>query len=262
MNRIETLFEQKQKGILSVFMTAGYPNMGDTIPILKGLNRAGVDMIEIGIPFSDPVADGPVIQQSSSMALANGMTIVLHFEQLRDIRKTIDIPLILMGYINPIMQFGFDDFCKKAEECGIDGLIIPDLPPDVYVGEWKKICEKYGLRMIFLITQQTQEARIRKIDEISEGYIYMVTSSGTTGGGIEGNERQIAYFEKVKAMNLRNPLIAGFGIRTKEDLEFVGNYSAGAIVGSHFIKTLGQEGDLSKKISDCIEALKLNNRIF
>ena len=255
MNRINKLFEVKKKGVLSIFMTAGYPDINDTAEIIKSLEKKGVDLIEIGIPFSDPVADGPAIQNSSAVALKNGMNIHLLFEQLQNIRNTVTIPLILMGYINPILQFGIEKFCQKASECGIDGFIIPDLPLEIYLKEWKMICDQYNIKVIFLITQETSEERIRKIDQSSESFIYMVTSAGTTGGGLEGNEDQIKYFEHIKKMELSNPIIAGFGVSKKQDLELIGNYANGAIVGSHFIRAIGKDGSLEKKISGCLEQL-------
>lgn len=260
MNRIKTLFENKNSGILSIFMTAGYPSLNDTAQIIETLSSSGVDMIEIGIPFSDPVADGPVIQNSSKIALQNGMSISLLFEQLRGIRDKTQLPLILMGYINPIMQYGIEEFCRDAVNVGIDGFIIPDLPINIYKKEWKEITEKYNLDMVFLITQETTEERIRSIDSACGGFIYMVTSAGTTGGGLKNNDEQINYFKRVREMKLENRVIAGFGVRSRTDLDLIGEYAHGAIVGSHFIESIGKGGNLEREIVDCIEGLRGSQR--
>jgi len=256
MNRIDLLFEKKDNGILSIFMTAGYPNLDDTVSIIEALDEAGVDMIEIGIPFSDPIADGPVIQHSSMAALANGMSIDLLMEQLKEIRTKTTLPLILMGYINPVMQFGIEKFCRMAANVGIDGFIIPDLPLIVFEREWKPIIAKHGLHMIFLITPNTSPERIKAIDEASGGFIYMVTAPGTTGGGLKNDADQQQYFERVNSMNLQHPLIAGFGVKNKEDLEVLGHYTSGAIVGSHFVNALSQDGDLKNNVNKCISELR------
>ncbi len=248
-NRITSLFNRKDKNIISIYFTAGYPNLLDTVTIISELEKNGADLIEIGIPFSDPVADGLVIQQSSEIALRNGMTIHLLFEQLKEIRKSVSIPLILMGYLNPVMQYGIEDFCKKCRETGIDGTIIPDLPLEVYEEEYKAIFERNSLSNIFLITPQTPEERIRKIDRLSTGFIYMVSSSSTTGvkGGVD--DEQISYFERISGMNLNSKRLIGFGISDKGSFERASNYANGAIIGSAFIKALAGDSTTASKVT-------------
>lgn len=234
---------QTNKKILSIYFSAGYPNINDTVPIIQNLEKAGVDLIEIGLPFSDPLADGPTIQESSTQALQNGMTTKLLFEQLKNIRNSVQIPLIIMGYFNPMMQYGVENFCKKCSEIGINGLIIPDLPIEIYETQYKSIFEKYNLSMVFLITPQTPENRIRYIDSLSTSFIYMVSSATITGGSnSEFNHEQIAYFERVQNMNLKNKLIIGFGIHNKTTFKQATQYANGAIIGSAFIKYLHQNG--------------------
>ncbi|MEJ2113354.1 MAG: tryptophan synthase subunit alpha [Flavobacteriaceae bacterium] len=235
MNRINQKLEEKKK-LLSIYFTAGYPNLDDSVTIIQNLEQSGVDMIEIGLPFSDPLADGPTIQESSTQALRNGMTSEILFNQLKDIRKSVSIPLILMGYFNPILQYGVEDFCKKCQYIGIDGLIIPDLPVDVYSENYKAIFEKYGLINVFLITPQTSAERIKFIDSISNGFIYMVSSASTTGAITGFDEEQLNYFKRISDMNLKNPQIVGFGISNSETFQQATKYSKGAIIGSAFIK--------------------------
>lgn len=235
MNRIKKRLQENKK-ILSIYFTAGFPQLDDTTSIIKSLENSGVDMIEIGLPFSDPLADGPTIQASSTQALKNGMTTDLLFTQLRNIRESVNIPLVIMGYFNPIFQYGVEEFCKKCQETGIDGLIIPDLPLEVYQDEYQTIFESYGLINIFLITPQTPTERIKKIDEASKGFIYMVSSASVTGGKNDFSEEQLAYFKKVKNMNLKTPQIVGFGISNKKTFNQATLYAKGAIVGSAFIK--------------------------
>lgn len=239
MNRIKQKLQENQK-LLSIYFTAGYPALEDTVPIIHELEKSGVDMIEIGLPFSDPLADGPTIQASSTAALKNGMTTEILFEQLKDIRKTVSIPLIIMGYFNPVLQYGVEDFCKKCAEIGIDGLILPDLPFDVYQEEYEHIFKKYGLINIFLITPQTSEERIRKIDAASDGFIYMVSSASTTGTKTGFGAEQREYFEKIASLSLTNPQIVGFGISNRETFEQATKKAKGAIIGSAFIKHLTQ----------------------
>ena len=238
MNRIN-LKLQEDKSLLSIYFTAGYPKLNDTVNIIQNLEKSGVDLIEIGLPFSDPLADGPTIQASSTQALKNGMTSELLFEQLIDIRKTVSIPLIIMGYFNPMLQYGVEAFCKKCQEIGIDGLIIPDLPVDVYHDNYKAIFESYGLINIFLITPQTSEERVRFIDSISKGFIYMVSSASVTGSQSGFGDEQTQYFERIANMNLKNPQIVGFGINNHETFAQATTYANGAIIGSAFIKHLG-----------------------
>ncbi|GAA4959625.1 tryptophan synthase subunit alpha [Algibacter aquimarinus] len=241
MNRINQKLKEDKK-LLSIYFTAGYPNLNDTVSIIKDLEKNGVDMIEIGLPFSDPLADGPTIQDSSTAALKNGMTTEILFEQLKGIRETVSIPLIIMGYFNPMFQYGIESFCKKCQELGIDGLIIPDLPVDVYHNEYQAIFEKYGLINVFLITPQTSDERIRYIDSVSNGFIYMVSSASTTGAKTGFGEEQTAYFERIGKMNLKNPQVIGFGISNNETFTQATKYAKGAIIGSAFVKHVTHEG--------------------
>ncbi len=252
MNRIKQLFETKQKDILSIYFTAGFPKIDDTVDVIKELEANGIDLIEIGIPFSDPMADGPTIQASGTVALQNGMTLSKLFEQLTDIRKEVSIPLILMGYLNPIMQYGFENFCKKCQEVGIDGTIIPDLPFNDYIKEYKPIADKYNVKVVMLITPETSDERIRFIDEHTDGFIYMVSSAATTGAQKSFDDQKQAYFKRINAMNLRNPRLIGFGISNKATLEAAQANASGAIIGSKFI-TLLQE---AKNIKEAVTELK------
>ncbi|MFL2595306.1 MAG: tryptophan synthase subunit alpha [Flavobacteriaceae bacterium] len=246
MNRIQASLAQNKK-LLSIYFTAGFPAIDDTVSILEQLQEAGVDMIELGLPFSDPLADGPTIQESSTKALHNGMTTDKLFDQLQGIRKTIDVPLIVMGYFNPMMQFGVERFCKRCQEVGIDGLIIPDLPVDVYHEKYQKLFQQYGLLNMFLITPQTPDDRIDYIDKVSEGFIYMVSSAATTGAqGSFGNEQE-QYFKRIGAMNLKSKLLVGFGISNRETYDAAVAHSQGAIIGSAFIKHLEKNGSNSVK---------------
>ena len=239
MNRINQKLQEDKK-LLSIYFTAGYPQIDDTVTIIQNLEKSGADMIEIGLPFSDPLADGPTIQASSTQALQNGMTTELLFRQLESIRKTVNIPLIIMGYFNPILQYGVEAFCKKCQEIGIDGLIIPDLPIDVYVEQYQAIFESNNLSNIFLITPQTGTERIRYIDSVSTSFIYMVSSASTTGAQSGFGNKQKLYFERIAKMQLNNPLIVGFGISNYETFNQATKYANGAIIGSAFIKFLAQ----------------------
>ena len=241
MNRINQKLQEDKK-LLSIYFTAGYPNLDDTTTIIQNLERNGVDMIEIGLPFSDPLADGPTIQASSTQALKNGMTTTILFEQLKDIREKVTIPLILMGYFNPMLQYGVETFCKKCAETGIDGLIIPDLPVDVYNEQYKTTFEKYGLINVFLITPQTSVERINFIDAISKGFIYMVSSASVTGSQSGFGDEQTNYFKRIEDMKLKNPQIVGFGISNNETFTQATQYAKGAIIGSAFIKYLTNKG--------------------
>ncbi|MEM1001455.1 MAG: tryptophan synthase subunit alpha, partial [Bacteroidota bacterium] len=232
----------EDKKLLSIYFTAGYPAIEDTVEIIQNLEKSGVDMIEIGLPFSDPLADGPTIQDSSTKALKNGMSTNKLFQQLKDIRETISIPLIIMGYFNPMLQYGVEAFCQKCKEVGIDGLIIPDLPVDVYHDEYKKIFDSYGLINVFLITPQTSKERIRFIDSVSNGFIYMVSSASTTGAKTGFGNEQIDYFNRISKMNLKNPQIVGFGISNNHTFQQATAQAKGAIIGSAFIKHLGKTG--------------------
>lgn len=237
MNRIQSKLNTNQN-LLSIYFTAGFPKLDDTVSIIKNLEKSGVDMIEIGLPFSDPLADGPTIQHSSTLALQNGMSTKVLFDQLKDIRQTVEIPLLIMGYFNPILQYGVEEFCKKCAEIGIDGVIIPDLPVEFYVENYQVIFDKYGIANVFLITPQTSDERIRYIDGISNGFIYMVSSAGTTGAKNSFDEEQIAYFKKIQEMNLKTPKIIGFGISNRKSFETANQYANGAIIGSDFVNFL------------------------
>ena len=257
MNRIkQKLQESTQKGqkILSIYFTAGYPEPQDTVTILKELEKSGVDMIEIGLPFSDPLADGPTIQRSSEIALKNGMTTLRLFDQLENVRDSISIPLLIMGYFNPILQFGVERFCAKCREAGVDGLIIPDLPVEEYNTHYKSIFQKYDLLPVFLITPQTSEERIRAIDDASEGFIYMVSSASVTGATSGFGEAQKNYFARVSKMALKAPLIVGFGINNSETFEQATESTAGAIIGSAFIKHLTE--NKTENIADFVTSIR------
>ncbi len=252
-NRIKLKLKEDKK-LLSIYFTAGYPSLNSTVKIIQDLEKNGVDMIEIGLPFSDPLADGPTIQKSSTDALINGMTTEILFDQLKDIRKSVTIPLIIMGYFNPVLQYGVEAFCKQCEEIGIDGLILPDLPLDVFQSEFEAIFKKYGLLNIFLITPQTSDERIRQIDKASNGFIYMVSSASVTGSKTGFGNEQEAYFERIEAMNLKNPQIVGFGIKDNETFQQATKTAKGAIIGSAFIKHLTENGE--NNIPDFINTIR------
>lgn len=252
MNRIKQLFDTKNKNILSIYFTAGFPKLEDTTEVIRQLEKNGIDLIEIGIPFSDPMADGPTIQESGTVALRNGMTLRILFEQVKDIRKEVSIPLILMGYLNPIMQYGFENFCKKCKEIGIDGAIIPDLPFDDYINEFKPIADKYDIKVVMLITPETSDERIRLIDEHTDSFIYMVSSAATTGAQKNFDEKKQDYFRRINAMGLKNPRLIGFGISNKSTLEAAQANASGAIIGSKFITLLKE----SASVSDAVKGLK------
>ena len=241
MNRIDQAFAQDKK-LLSIYFSAGHPKLEDTLPILKALQAAEVDMIEIGLPFSDPLADGPTIQDSATQALANGMTTQRLFDQLEQVRDHIHLPLIIMGYFNPILQYGVKAFCEKCEAIGIDGLIIPDLPADVYHEHYQALFEQHGLYNMFLITPQTPEERIRYIDKVSNGFIYMVSSASVTGAKATFGDTQTDYFKRIAALGLNTPQIVGFGISNAETYQAATTHAQGAIIGSAFIQFLEKEG--------------------
>ena len=246
MNRIEQTLEAHKPGgstpkkLLSIYFTAGYPDLEDTSKVIRELEHSGVDMIEIGLPFSDPLADGPTIQESSTQALKNGMTTEKLFDQLTGIRDDVNIPLLIMGYFNPMLQYGIEAFCKKCSEIGIDGLIIPDLPVDVFQKDYLATFQKYGLFNVFLITPQTSNDRIAYIDKISEGFIYMVSSASTTGAKNSFDEAQLKYFQRINDMSLETPRVIGFGISNNETFVQATNFASGAIIGSAFVKFLEQ----------------------
>lgn len=240
-NRIKEMM-QADKKILSIYFTAGFPELEDTRTILRELQQHGADLVEIGLPFSDPLADGPTIQESSTRALKNGMSTSKLFEQLRGVRDEITIPLIIMGYFNPILQYGVEDFCRQCKETGIDGLILPDLPLEEYQKHYRTLFEKYGLSMIFLITPQTSESRIRQLDKASGGFLYMVSTASTTGSGKGFGPGELDYFKRVASMGLKNPTITGFGIKDAETFDQATEYASGAIIGSAFIRQLEHKG--------------------
>lgn len=247
MNRINKLFQEK-KNILSIYYTAGYPNLGDTVAIAEELERSGADLLEIGFPYSDPVADGPIIQASSKTALDGGMTLKLLFEQLKDLRKTVSIPVLLMGYVNPMLQYGVANFCKSCAEVGVDGCIVPDLPMAEYEELYSGVFKDNGLTNIFLVTPQTSTERIRKIDGLSNGFIYLLSSSATTGQNLQVSENTEAYFSRIAEMKLNNPTMIGFGISSKETFDKACQYANGAIIGSAFVKNLK-----SDKVTDSVK---------
>ena len=256
MNRIDILFRERKNDILSVYFTAGYPNLSSTAGIIKALADSAVDMIEIGIPFSDPLADGPVIQRSNEKALKNRMSLSLLFRQLSDIRQEVKIPLLLMGYLNPVMQFGMENFCIKCSEIGIDGVILPDLPPLVYKNEYHSVFNNYDLYNVLLISPQSSSGRISALDKISRGFIYMVSSSSVTGPKGSFSDSQMSYFKRVSDMNLKNPCLIGFGISDRETFINAGKYARGGIIGSAFVNILGMDGNMERNINKFINRIK------
>lgn len=258
MNRINRLLEEKKQRILSVYYTAGYPHPEDTLPIARQLEQSGADMIEIGIPFSDPIADGSTIQESNNISLKNGMTLTRLFDQLQGLRQYVRFPVILMGYVNPLLQYGMEPFCRSCQAVGVDGLIIPDLPMIEYRTKYRALFEQYGLKNIFLISPQTSEARIRQIDESTDAFIYMVSTAGTTGARNRFSEEAMAYFKRIEAMKLKNPRLIGFGISNTHTFEQASQFAAGAIIGSAFIKALTGSHDLEKDTDQFISEIIAN----
>ncbi|GAK35489.1 tryptophan synthase subunit alpha [Bacteroides graminisolvens] len=256
MNRINHLFSSKEKDLLSIYFCAGHPTLEGTAEVIKTLQDNGVKMVEIGIPFSDPMADGVVIQNAATQALRNGMSLKVLFEQLKDIRKTVTIPLVLMGYLNPIMQFGFEHFCKQCTECEVDGMIIPDLPFKDYQEHYRIIAERYNLRIIMLITPETSEERVREIDEHTDGFIYMVSSASTTGAQQDFDVQKRNYFKRIEEMKLRNPRMVGFGISNKATFKAACEHASGAIIGSRFVTLLEEEKDPQQAITSLLNGLK------
>ncbi|HWC53409.1 MAG TPA: tryptophan synthase subunit alpha [Chitinophagaceae bacterium] len=244
MGRIEELFKRKKEKILNVYCTAGFPNLDSTLQVMKALQENGADMIELGIPYSDPLADGPVIQQSSSEALKNGMTIKILFEQLKDLRKDISIPVLLMGYMNPVLQYGFEKFCADTAAIGVDGLILPDLPEFEFENEYGAVIKRYGLDFVFLVTPETSTERIEKLDALSSGFLYAVSSSSTTGSDKDMNDVE-QYLEKLKSLQLKNPVLVGFGIKDKTTFESACRHASGAIIGSAYIKALEKSTNIA-----------------
>ena len=260
-NRITDLFANKRERLLNVYFTAGFPNLNDTTTVLRGLQTAGVDLVEIGMPYSDPVADGETIQHSNEKALANGMSLKTLFAQLADCRKgrsgaPVTVPILLMGYINPVLQFGVENFCRSCQEVGVDGVILPDLPLDLFLDEYASVFREYGILNVHLITPQTSESRIRLIDEASDGFIYMVSSASITGSVKGVSDTMRTYFERIQAMNLRNPRLIGFGINNHETFDMASQYANGAIVGSAFIRHLEQEGISPESIRQFVKTIR------
>lgn len=257
MNKLDILFAGKKKNILNVYCTAGFPHLHSTTEVMLALQQNGADIIELGIPYSDPVADGPVIQQSNMQALENGMTIELLFSQLDAIKEQLTVPVILMGYINPVLQYGIERFCAMAAGCGISGVILPDLPMYEYEKKYRATFEKHGLHVIFLISPLTAKDRIKKADELSNGFIYAVSSSSTTGA-VNAAEDKISYFKKIQNMKLRNPVLIGFGIRDKAGFEEASSFASGAIIGSAFIQHISSREDITESVRGFIAAIRGN----
>jgi tryptophan synthase alpha chain len=254
MTRIKELFQRKEERILNVYCTAGYPQLNSTREVMKALQDNGADLIELGIPYSDPLADGPVIQASGSKAIQNGMTVSRLFEQLKDFRTEIHIPVILMGYTNQVLQYGFERFCSDAEKLEIDGLILPDLPMYEYENEYRGIIKKYNLDFIFLVTPETSEERIKKLDSLSSGFLYAVSSSSTTGKEKDFIATE-KYLQKLQAMNLINPVLVGFGIKDKQSFETACKYANGAIIGTAYIKALENAADVKEATKQFLERI-------
>jgi len=254
LNRLETLFANKSKNLLNIFCTAGFPHKDSTKEVVRSLQKYGADMVEIGMPYSDPIADGPVIQHSNMVALQNGMNMQLIFEQLKEIKDELSIPVILMGYLNPVLQYGMENFCKDAAAAGVSAVILPDLPMYEFENYYKQVFEKYELKFIFLITPETDKKRIKKADRLSTGFLYAVSSSATTGNtaGLLSNE---AYFKRLGEMKLKNPILIGFGINNRQDFEYTCAHVAGAIIGSAYIKTLEHASDIDNVTALFIKTL-------
>ena len=260
MNRIDQLFGEQDKEILSIYITAGYPGLRDTVRLLHALQEQGVHMVEIGFPFSDPLADGPVIQESSQQALRNGMTLGLLFQELKDIRKTVRMPLVLMGYLNPVLQMGMEVFLKNCRDTGIDGVILPDLPPDEFEEKYAGMFREYGIHHILLVTPHSGEDRIRRIASLSGGFLYLVAEASTTGARDSLGDHQLSYFRRLREMNLPVPGLIGFGISNRETFLSACSYARGAIIGSAFINAIGAEnaGTLEERVEAFIRDIKGN----
>jgi tryptophan synthase alpha chain len=253
MSKLELVFKEKSKRILNVYCTAGYPSLDSTMKVMESLQKNGADIIELGMPYSDPLADGEVIQVSSIKALANGMNIAVLFDQIKDMRKSISIPVILMGYMNPILQYGFEAFCKKAKEVGVDGLILPDLPLFEFEQSYGKIITENNLDFIFLVTPETPEQRVKKLDSLSNGFLYAVSSSATTGKDKDFNV-VAQYLQKLQAMQLKNPILVGFGIKDKATFDAATVHTQGAIIGSAYIQQLTKGGDIETTTSQFLNS--------
>lgn len=254
MNRLENLFQHKKDKILNIYTTAGFPKLESTMQVMTALQHAGVDIIELGMPYSDPLADGETIQHSSAIALQNGMTIEKLFTQLTDFRKTIRVPVVLMGYMNPVLQYGFENFCANAAKVGIDGLILPDLPAFEFETMYQSILEKYNLNFIFLVTPETAEQRVRQLDKLSSGFLYAVSSSSTTGG-TQDFDAVAAYLQRLQSYELKNPVLVGFGIKDSATFLQAVAHSQGAIIGSAFVKHIEVATNLEKEIERFVSAI-------
>ncbi len=254
MNRIDQLFCEKDQRVLSVYFTAGYPRLNDTFLVLEGLQESGADLVEVGIPFSDPIADGPVIQESGSRALSQGMTLELLFSQLRDCRRSIRIPILLMGYLNPVLQYGMEPFLRRCVETGIDGVILPDLPLEEYEIQYRKLFQDQGIYLVFMITPETSPERIRAMDRATGGFLYLVSSSSTTGKEKDLG-RQFSYFDRVARMGLSHPLVAGFGIRNQKDFREACKHIQGVVIGTAFIEALSGSEDPRQATADFISGI-------
>ncbi len=254
MNRLEELFTRKKNNVLNVYCTAGFPQLNNTVEVMKALQDNGADIIELGMPYSDPLADGPVIQSSNIKALENGMTMQLLFEQLRDFRKEIYVPVVLMGNMNPVLQFGFENFCKQAASLPVDGIILPDLPEYEFENEYGAIIKKYGLSFIFLITPETSEERIKKLDALSTGFLYAVSSSSTTGNKKDFNEVE-KYLQRLQHLQLKNPVLVGFGIKDKSSFQSVCKYANGGIIGTAYIRAIEHSNDIYTDTKSFLKAI-------
>lgn len=254
-NRLTQLFEKKNKELLNIYFTAGFPKQEDTLTIIKALDKAGADMIEIGMPYSDPLADGPTIQESNMTALEGGMSLKVLFKQLEELRKVTSIPVLLMGYLNPVIQYGVENFCRKAAECGVDGVILPDLPLDEYISEYKELFEAHNLSNVFLVTPHTSEKRIHLIDENTQGFIYVVSTDSTTGN-VKDITAAKPYFEKIQSMKLKSPTMIGFNVKDNASYRFAGQYANGTIIGSAFIKAIKDSQNLEGDIVQFVKMVR------
>lgn len=257
MNKLQQKLNDKKENLLTIYFTAGYPQLNDTGTIIKELEAAGADLVEVGMPFSDPVADGPTIQQSNLKALQNGMSLKVLFEQLKAIKNEVNIPILLMGYINPVWKYGVENFMASCSESGVSGLILPDIPLDEYLGSYQALYRKYDLSSVFLITPQSNDERIRAYDEACNGFIYMVSSASTTGAGkTVDREKQLDYFKRVKSLQLKNPTQIGFNIKDRSSFEYATQHANGGIIGSAFIKKLTEAGELKTKVNDFVRSIR------
>lgn len=254
MSAINDLFQRKSERVLNVYCTAGFPKLNSTLEVMEALQDNGADLIELGMPYSDPLADGPVIQHSGSVAISNGMTIAVLFEQLKEMRSRIHVPVILMGYMNPVLQYGFEQFCRDAAAVGIAGLILPDLPEYEYETEYAAVLKKYGLDLIFLVTPETSEDRVRKLDQLSNGFLYAVSSSSTTGSDKNMGDVEV-YLKRLKSYNLRNPVLVGFGIRDQESFNAASRFANGAIIGSAYIRAIEHAEDVQVETKKFLNAV-------